>query len=449
MKKRDGEKVWNAFKQMKDYLDKSIRIIGKVDSDNYFTDINGNRMYDGVSTLLNTNIGHQNAELIEVIKEQLELLDNATLFTCTGGVAIRCSEKLCSLSDGHYFSTFFTNSGSEACDTAIKIVLKYWKNKGEDRNIIVSLKGAYHGSGIGAMMLAHGGYHMEDYSLQYDHMHQVTVPDPLEKPTGMEEEAWIDFCVDEFISYCDENTGNVAAFFFEPVQLSNAVNVLPGSYVQKMCDVCRQRGILIVVDEVATGFGRTGDWFASQYYGVWGDLMMLAKGITSGYIPMGAVMVTKEIYCQFYGKTAEGRQLEHGYTTGGHPVACAAAIKNMELLAKNGCLENARACGLYLLARLKESIGQSDFVTAVRGKGLMIAVVFEDIVIKSMEDWGIAEILTSFLMRKGVLLYPDDRNILIIAPCLNVTREECDRIADAAGTAVARLEFLLGKAQSR
>lgn len=443
--KRDGEKVWNAFKQMKDYLDKSLQIIDKADGDNYYTNRDGRRMYDGVSTLLNTNIGHGNTELADAIREQLCTLDNATLFTCTSDVAIRCAKKLCSLSGDYYFSAFFCNSGSEACDTAIKIVLKYWKNKGEKRNKIVSLKGAYHGSGIGAMMLAHGGYSMEDYSLEHENFHQVAVPDETERLPGTDEEAWIDGYVQEFEDYCDENQGKIAAFFFEPVQLSNAVNVLPERYVQKMCSVCRQRGILVVADEVATGFGRTGNMFASQHYGVWGDLMMLAKGITSGYIPMGAVMVTQEIYRNFYGETLEGKHLEHGYTTGGHPAACAAALTNIRLLERNNCTANAREKGSYLLCRLKEKIGQSELVAAIRGKGLMMAVIFEDITVKSMENWGIAEILTNFLIQKGILLYPDDRNILIIAPCLNVTKEECDMLTDAMKDAVGKLEIVLGK----
>ena len=441
--KRDGEKVWNAFKQMKDYLDKSIQIVARVDSGNYYTNINGKKMYDGVSTLLNTNIGHQNAELIDAIKEQLCILDNATLFTCTSDIAILCSKKLCSLTENFYFSTLFCNSGSEACDTAIKIVLKYWKNKGEERNKIVSLRGAYHGSSIGAMMLAYGGYSMEDYSLRHENFHQILSPDYLEKPAEMNEKEWIDTYINEFVNYCDENEGKIAAFFFEPIQLSNAVNILPKKFVQKMCDICQRRGILVVVDEVATGFGRTGNMFASQYYEIWGDIMMLAKGITSGYVPMGAVMVTKDIYFNFYGDTLEGRHLEHGYTTGGHPVACKAALKNIELLERNNCVANSRERGSYLLNQLENNIGQSRIVTGIRGKGLMLAIIFEDISIKSMEKWGVAEILSNFLITKGVLLYPDERNILIIAPCLNITSEECDVLVREIKNAIDKLEFVL------
>ena len=441
--KKDGEKVWNAFKQMHDYIDKSYQVIVKSDSNNNYTNQKGKVMYDGVSTLLNTNVGHQNQEIIEEISKQLTTLENTSLFTCTDDVAIACSKKLCELSENHFYSAFFTNSGSEACDTAIKIVLKYWNNLGDNRRIIVSLKGAYHGSSIGAMMLAHEGYSMDDYGIPYDSFHQTPVPDPLERPENLTQEEWVQECVDAFENYCKEKEGKIAAIFMELIQLSNAVNVLPLEFVQKIYNICKEHNILIVIDEVATGFGRTGTLFASQYYGIWGDLMMVAKGITSGYIPMGGVLVTKDVFYNFYGKKADEKILEHGFTTGGHPVACAAAIKNIEQLLENKYVDNSETLGTYLLNGLQASIGDSKLVECIRGKGLMISIIFKDIQVKNMEEWGIAELLTNFLINKGLLLYPDDKNILIIAPCLNCLQSDCDMIIEKIQDSVKKVEFLV------
>ncbi|MGI6256709.1 MAG: aspartate aminotransferase family protein [Anaerovoracaceae bacterium] len=430
---------------MKDYLSNDVQIITEVDENNCFKSKSGKTMYDGVSTLLNTNLGHKNSEVMEEIVRQLHILDSSSLFTSTNEIAISCSEKLCEITDGHYYSTFFTNSGSEACDTALKIVLKYWKNKGENRNKILSLSGAYHGASVGGMMLAHGYYPMEDYSLGHANFHQTPQPDPLKCPEGMDQEAWVDWCIEEFQRYCRENEGKIAAIFFELVQLSNAANALPTRFVTELDKCCKERGILVVVDEVATGFGRTGSMFASDDYGIKGDLMMLAKGISSGYVPMGAVLVTEEIYRGFYGKTSEKKQLDHGYTTAGHPVACAAALKTIEVMEKTGCVEEGRKTGEYLLREMNNRIGNSPLVETIRGKGLMLAIIFKKITIKSMEEWGVAEILTSFLINKGLLLYPDSPTVLIIAPPLNVTTEECDRILSALEDSVKKIEFLMDK----
>ena len=173
-------KVWHAFKQMKDYIENGPEILTHVNSENYFQSVDNKILYDGVSTLLNSNIGHVNSEIISSISSQLKKLDNATLFTSTNATSIECSQRLCRLCDDHYFSTFFTNSGSEACDTALKIVLKYWRNKNEHRNVIISLKGAYHGSSIGAMMIANGGFNNDDFNLECSNFHQINVPNSMD-----------------------------------------------------------------------------------------------------------------------------------------------------------------------------------------------------------------------------------------------------------------------------
>ncbi len=444
LNKKDAEKVWNAFKQMKDYVNNNPQILTGVNSKNFYKTCDNREVYDGVSTLLNTNIGHVNLELINSISSQLRILDNTTLFTSTSDIAISCSKKLCSLCENHYFSTFFTNSGSEACDTALKIILKYWKNKGENRNIIVSLKGAYHGSSIGAMMIANGGFNNEDFNLDSSNFHQVNIPNFLGNSNNDSfDEKEIDNCIREFKLYCLENRGKIAAIFLELTQLSNAVNVLPKRYIDEIYNICKSENILVVIDEVATGFGRTGKMFDSQNYGIWGDIMMTAKAITSGYFPMGAVLVTKEIYLAFYGKTIEGKHLEHGYTTGGHPVACSAALTNIKLIEKNKYVENAYEKGAFLLGLLQQKLLCSPLVRCIRGKGLMMAVIFEDISIHNMEEWGIAEILTSFLANKGLLLYPDAPEILIIAPPLSIEQEECEMIVEKISDAVNKVEFLL------
>lgn len=428
--KEAGNKVWAAFKDMKMYLDKSYRVLTDVDTDNYYTDSKGRKMYDGVSTLLNTNIGHCNRELIDAVSEQFFRLDNTTLFTTTNDVSLKCSEKLCELTGDHFYSCFFTNSGSEACDTAVKIVKKYAYMNGRSECVIVSLKGAYHGSNLTAMKLGQGQYENEQYFNDCSGYCQIDVPS-LE---SSEEE--IGRCIAQYEELI--RTREVGAVFMELIQLSNGVNVLPESFVKKIYDISKANDVLVVVDEVATGFGRTGKMFASEHYGIKGDLMMFAKGVTSGYFPMGGVLAVKEVYEAFAG--GEEKLLENGFTTGGHPVGCAAALKNIEIIEREKMSENSADMGEYLLGRMRDEIGSSFIVSEIRGKGLMLAILFNDYKIIGMPEFGIADILTNFAAGSGLLLYPDGPDTLIVAPVLNISREDCDKITDILKNCIGKLE---------
>ena len=437
---KNAGKVWNPFMQMKTYLDYSPQILQSVDQDNYFTNAKGDRLYDGMSTMLNTNVGHCNPEIIKAIDEQLNQLDNTTMLTSTSDIAIKCSKKLCSLTDNHFYATFFTNSGSESCDTAIKIIRKYWKNKGVEKNGIVSLKWAYHGATIGGMMLAGDWFEPDDYGLSRKGFYQISCPDPLDYE-GIPMEEVMKQCIQEFESLVKKHRNEIGAIFMELIQLSNAANVLPIPYVQEMARICERENILLVFDEVATGFGRTGTMFSYQQYGVKSDLMMIAKGITSGYIPMGGVLATEEVYKTFWGEKEE-LCFTHGYTTGGHPVACAAALSNIKIIEERSLPYNAGKMGCYLMNKIIASCGESKLIMDVRGKGLMISIIFHDVKISGMEQLGIAYAFTKLLSAKGLLLYPKDVDILILAPPLTIEQKECDMIVETLKDCINEIKLL-------
>lgn len=439
--KQDGKKVWNAFKEMELYLDKSFQVLTEVDEDNCYTNQKERKLYDGVSTLLNTNIGHRNPKVIEAIDRQLNQLDNTTLFTVTSDIAIACAKKICGLTDHRYFSCFFTNSGSEACDTALKIVKKYSSNKGKKECGIVSLKGAYHGSSLGAMLLAQTAYENDKYYNNSTGFYQIHTPENGCRPEGLGSEKWMQACIEEYRKLVEEK--QIGALFMELIQLSNGVNVLPKEYVQELVRISRQHEILVVIDEVATGFGRTGRLFASEHYGIWGDLMMVAKGITSGYIPMGGVLVTEDVYSNFIG--GADKMLDHGFTTGGHPVACAAAIANIDQILDKEMVGNAEKMGIYLKERLIQEIGSSFLVKEIRGMGLMLSILFENYKVIGMPEWGIADVVTRFLINNGLLLYPDDPEILIVAPVLSISREKCDFMVEEIKKCIEKTEKCVNK----
>lgn len=442
--KKDGEAVWNAFKQMKLYMEKSYLLLDKATQDNYFLTVEGKPVFDGVSTLLNSNIGHNQPAIQAAIVAQLQKLDTASTFTATNTAALRYAKQLLAAVDNRYYSVFYTNSGSEACDTAIKIVRKYWNSKGKPRPGIISLEGSYHGSTIGAMMAAHGGYSMEDYALKHEHFYQIPVPDPLLHPEYPDAASLIQFCIKQVTNLFQNAGETIGALLMEQVQLSNGAFPLPMEFIRVLQALCRSHGVLLIVDEVATGFGRTGTLFASEHSNVWGDLMMFAKGVTSGYIPMGGVLTTKEVFQSFWGDD-ETLTLEHGFTTGGHPVACAAASAVLELMQKKQLSAQAAELGAYLNERLQR-LKSFSFVHEVRGKGLMLAVNFEEGVrIQGMEQWGLAQIVSKFLVNKGVLLYPDSDETVIVAPALNSRKEDCDMLYASLNDCLNKIAFLIGK----
>ncbi len=439
--KEDGEKVWAAFKEMDTYLEKSFQILIKADEDNYYYNSKNLKMYDGVSTLLNTNIGHRNQEMIDAIANQINQLDNATLFSATSDVSISCSKKLCDMTNHHFFSTFFTNSGSEACDTALKIAMKYNFNRRKKNCGVVALQGAYHGSNMTAMRLCQGQYENEQYFNNCSGFYQLDIPQCDEKNEGKTTEQRIEECLEQYQKLIQQN--EVGVIFMELVQLSNSVYELPVKFVQEIVDISHKNGVLVIIDEVATGFGRTGKMFASEHYGIWGDIMMFAKGITSGYIPMGGVLVTRDVYECFTGKTSYS--LDNGFTTGGHPVACAAALKNIEIIEKQDMIKNAEKMGKYLLEGLKKAIGNSFVIREIRGKGLMLAIVFENYKVIGMPQFGIANIMTRFLVNNGLLLYPDSEETLILAPVLNVNQEKCDFMIEQIQRTVEKTEICVNR----
>lgn len=307
---------------------------------------------------------------------------------------------------------------------------------GEKACGIVSLKGAYHGSNLTAMKICQTQYENKQYYNDCAGFFQKNTPNLENCPEAFTEEEWIDACVEEYRKIAEKE--EIGAIFMELIQLSNGVNILPIRYVQDIVKISRESNILVVIDEVATGFGRTGRMFASEYYGIWADIMMFAKGVTSGYISMGGVMVTEEVFNNFTGISE--KMLENGFTTGGHPVACAAAIENIDLIIKENMVENAEKMGNYLREKMIESFGDSFLVKEIRGKGLMLALVLEDLKVIGMPQFGIADVLTRFLVNKGLLLYPDSSDILIIAPVLNIKQEKCDFIIEQLKQCILKAE---------
>jgi adenosylmethionine-8-amino-7-oxononanoate aminotransferase len=339
------------------------------------------------------------------------------------------AEKISQIAPGDMTRSFFTSGGSEAIETALKLSRAYFKRVGEpNRTKFISRKGSYHGATMGAMAL--GGSHLYpklDYEPFMPGVFHVPQPLPYRcEYGGKTPEECAELCVnavEEMIKFQDPET--IAAVFAEPIS-SPLGCVVPGdNYWPRLREICDKYGVLLIADEVITGFGRTGKMFATEHWGVVPDMMTVAKGLTSGYIPMGGCITRGEISDAFIGSPKAS--FKHVITFGGHPVAAAAALKNIEIMENEGMVQNAATMGTYLLDGLKEMKEKYQMIGDVRGLGLFCGV--EIVADRETKEYfppeaDLANRITSGFAENGLLLRGGDR--MNVAPPLCITRGEVD-----------------------
>ncbi|RSK23925.1 aspartate aminotransferase family protein [Bacillus sp. HMF5848] len=373
----------------------------------YLEDIQGNVVIDGMSSLWNVNVGHGRKNLAEAAKKQMETLAYSSCFaTFSNEPAIKLAAKLAQLAPPPLTATFFTSGGSEANDTAYKLARHYWLLKGEPaRKKIIARNRSYHGVSMGATS-ATGLKPFRDFtqSLAPDFFHvdhfEVTALRALIEQEGPD---------------------TFAAIVAEPVQGAGGVHVPPADYFKKIKDICTEYGILLITDEVITGFGRTGKMFGMEHYeGVTPDMMCFAKGVTSGYAQLGGVMISEQMH-QDFTQLSQGTLL-HGYTYSGHATACAIALKNIDLLEQEDLVENAKLRGAELLDGLRSLAVDFDIIQSCRGLGLMAAIEFTG---------GLAPQIVKEAANRGLICRAvtfDNQDTLVLAPPLIITNEEVEKI---------------------
>ncbi|MGI9263909.1 MAG: aspartate aminotransferase family protein [Gammaproteobacteria bacterium] len=340
----------------------------------YIWDSEGRQILDGMAGLWCVNVGYGRSDLVEAASRQMrELPYYNSFFQCTHPPAIELSELLGEISPGQFDHTFFTGSGSEANDTQIRLIRRYWDLMGhKGKHTIISRKNAYHGStmagaSLGGMseMHAQGGLpipgivHIEQpYSFEL-------AGDLSAEAFGLQQARLLEEKILEL------GQDKVAAFIGEPVQGAGGVIIPPDSYWPEIQRICRKYEILLVADEVITAFGRVGEWFASTRLGIEPDLISIAKGVTSGYLPLGGVLVGRRVADVI---ADEGGELAHGFTYSGHPVACAVAMANIRILRDEGIIDRVRdETGPYFSEQWA-SLGEHPLVGEARNAGLMAAI---------------------------------------------------------------------------
>jgi putrescine aminotransferase len=387
----------------------------------WLEDSDGRRYLDATGGLWCAQVGHGRPELAEAASKQIEELEFfASFWDFSNEPSVRLARRLVELAPDNIGGVYFTAGGSESNEIAIMMARMYHSRNGQpDRSLILSREGAYHGITYGARAATGlDSFHTEVGPLPAGFRH-LTAPKPYRV------ENCTDFCVAELERTIEEiGAEKIAAMIGEPIMGVGGMVVPPEDYWPRIEAVLREHGILLIFDEVVTAYGRTGTWFGAQQFGVTPDLISTAKGITSGYLPLGAVLISEAVR----DTTLTGTGFVAGFTYTGHPTCCAVALRNLELLEEERLLDNARTSGAYLLERFEE-LRDLPCVGDVRGRGLMLGIeLVEDRETKEPAV-ALSEVLgEKFTAEAGVIVRNVENN-LIFSPPLIFTREDCDEVA--------------------
>ncbi len=426
----------HPFTDLKGYSEQGGRIVSRAEHI-YIYDTDGNKILDGMSGLWCCNLGYSQRPIIDAIYTQLqELPYYNNFFKCSNQPAVELARALSEVTPAQFNHVFFTNSGSEANDTNLRLVKRYYDLLGKPhKKQIISRKNAYHGSTIAAASLG-GMSAMHDQMFGLDYIHHISQPhwfaeggDSSPEEYGVQVARELEAKIDEL------GEDNVAAFIAEPIQGAGGVIVPPDSYWPEIRRICDERDILLIMDEVICGFGRTGNWFGCETYGLKPDLMTFAKAVTNGYIPLGGVMVGDKIAEVLLSHEGE---FAHGLTYSGHPASCAAGLATLQIFRQSNIIEQAATeIAPHLQARMRE-LRDHPIVGEVRGLGMFAGVelVRDKHSRERLAPKSAGAILCRDKANANGLMVRQTGDAMITAPPLVCNREEIDILVDKLAQAL-------------
>ncbi len=444
----DGAHHLHPFTDHKDLRAAGTRIITRADGP-FIYDSEGNEILDGMAGLWCVNVGYGRHELAEAAYAQMkELPYYNSFFRCSTPTPVLLSRKLAEIAPAGISQVFYGSSGSESNDTALRLVRHYWALEGKpEKTVIVSRKMAYHGStvagaslgGMAAMHSQLGGPVPGIVHAMMPYAFELSLPGESEHDFGIRAARSVEDAI------LEAGPDKVAAFIGEPVMGAGGVKIPPASYWPEIQRICRKYDVLLMLDEVITGYGRTGAWFAAQSMGIEPDTITTAKALTSGYQPLSALLVGDRIASTVIEK---GGEFYHGYTYSGHPVACAVALANLEIIEKEGLIERVRDdTGPYFRKALMEGLASHGIVGEVRTIGLMGAIE----IVKDKEtrerfpgDGAAAVVVRDHAIANGMMLRATG-DTMILSPPLIWTRQTIDMAADRIARALDLAEVDLRK----
>ncbi len=437
----DKAHLWHPFTQMKDWLQEDPLCIVE-GRGSRLRDIDGRTYFDGVSSLWVTVHGHRHPRIDRAVIEQVNRISHTTLLGLTHEPAVRLGRELVRIAPEGLSRVFYSDDGSTAVEVAIKMAYQYWQNLGRRQKArIAHLEHAYHGDTLGAVSV--GGIDLFHRIFQRLTFPTLKIPfgDGYRAPDGKTYPDYAFECVEEMDRILTREKDRVAALIVEPiVQAAAGMLVWPEGVLARIREICRRNEILLIADEVATGFGRTGRMFACQHEDVTPDLLCLGKGITGGYLPLAATLTTGKVFEAFLHDYRERKAFFHGHTYTGNPLACAAALANLEVFDRERTLERL-VPKIRLLEERLAGLKDLPAVGDVRQKGLMVGIeLVRNKEKKTPYAWadriGIRVCLEA--RREGVILRPLG-NVIVLMPPLAATLPELERLVEVVGTAIRRV----------
>ncbi len=423
----DHAYLWHPFTQMQEWMAQPPLIIERGEGP-YLYDVHGRRYLDGVSSLWCNVHGHHHPKLDAALRDQLERVAHTTLLGLASPPSIELAKRLVELAPRNLTRVFYSDAGATAVEIALKIAFQYQQLRGEtQRTSFASLTEAYHGDTIGAISVGYSeAFHRHFKPLLFP-CHKLNPPHVFRWERGMDESAAVDAAVAEAELLLREHGHELAALIIEPVMQGAAgMWVQPAGYVRALRDLTQRHDVLLICDEVATGFGRTGTMFAVEQDGVEPDLLCVGKGITGGYLPLAATFASDEIFQAFVAPYDQFKTFFHGHTYTGNALACAVALANLEVFEEQHVLANVARRATQVADYLQHEISTLDHVGDIRRAGLMVGIeLVKDR--RTRSSYATAERMgmqVTYEARKhGVILRPLG-NVIILMPPLCITEAQ-------------------------
>ncbi len=423
----DRRLIWHPFTQMKDYM-KEVPLIVQRGEGSYLIDIFGRKYLDGISSLWVTLHGHRRKEIDEAIRDQLERVAHSTLLGISNVPSIELAKELVGIAPVGLKKVFYSDSGSTAVEIAIKIAFQFSKQKenGKSKHTFLSFTNAYHGDTIGSVSLGGIDLFHEIYGPLLFPVHRAPYPYcyrcPLEKSypsCGME-------CLNRVEDILSARHEEIAALVIEPmIQGAAGMITSPKGYLKGIRELTKKYHVLLIADEVATAFGRTGRMFACEHEAISPDILCVAKGITGGYLPLAATLTTEEIFNAFLGEYEEKKTFFHGHSYTGNPLACAAAVANLRVMKEDGVLEKLEG-KIECLSEALTGYGKLQHVGDIRQLGMMVGIeLVVDKTTKEEYPFGdkIGIRVIQEARRRGLILRPLG-NVIVLMPPLGTSQDE-------------------------
>ena len=433
----DKKYVWHPYTQMKMWNNSENIVIESGKGFN-FVDTKERSYLDGISNMWCNVWGHDRTEIISAMKKQLDILPHSTLFGLVNDPSVKLAKRLTNMVKG-MSKVFYTDNGSTAIEAALKIATQYWNNKGKtQKKKFICLKNGYHGDTIGCMSI---GY-IDGYFSPYKSLLLKTIK--VDSPTIRHEK----FGRQNFEQYIDkiENILNrlsskISAFVMESgAQIAAGVNIYPKNFQKEISDLCKKYDTLLILDEIATGFGRLGNMIEYKAQHSEPDIVCFAKALTGGYFPLAVTLTTNDIFKEFLGDYWAKKQLFHGHTFTGHPVGCIAALTNLDLYDKLNLIKKIRDSAL-VLNRLLTKFAELDICYDIRQKGLLCGVELRKgkNPIKMIEKVPIGQYIAAESLKRGVYLRTLG-NIITIIPPLAIEQEDLRKLVDIEYEIVEKIQ---------